>query len=99
MTLWSLVIPWVVDVDYYLERIAVKLADFFGAFTNVVIFIFVVAIFCSFILWLIVPIVELHKRALLKKIYERLLETQELVYSIRDGINALQRKNKDDADL
>jgi hypothetical protein len=72
-----------VDIDYYLERISIKLANLFGVFYNVVLFLFVSIVFCSFILWLIVPMIELRKKALLKKIYEQLVETQELVYSIK----------------
>jgi len=85
--------PRAVDLDYYLERIAVKLANFFGVFTDAVLFLMLVAVFCSFILWLIVPLIELHKRALLKKIYERLLETQELVYSIKKSLSEQNQRN------
>jgi hypothetical protein len=77
----------IVEIDYYLERISIKLANLFGAFYYIVLLLFVAIVFCSFILWLLLPIIEFRKKALLKKIYEQLAETHELVYSIKQQLS------------
>ncbi len=84
---YYIISPRIADIDYYLERISIKLVNLFGVFANVVLFLFVAVVFCSFILWLIIPLIEFRKKALLKKIYEQLVETQDIVYSIRQDIS------------
>jgi hypothetical protein len=79
--------PRIAEIDYYLERISIKVVNMFGTFYDIVLFLFVAVVFCSFILWLMLPIIEFRKKALLKKIYEQLVETQDLVYSIKEQLS------------
>ncbi len=76
-------------LDYYLERISVKWADLFGAFSRIVLLFFLALIFCSFILWLIIPVVELRKSARLRQIHEQLAQMQEVIYSIKEHLGRL----------
>ncbi len=64
-------------LDYYLERFSIKLADLFGAFSQLVIILFVILLFFSLLLWLAMPFIEISKRNLLRKIYYRLEETEK----------------------
>lgn len=75
-------------LDYYLERAAVKMAALSGAFSKLLILLFFVIILCSFIMWLIIPFIEIRKKMLLNRIYERLGETQELLLSIREKLDS-----------
>jgi hypothetical protein len=87
------ILPQVAELDYYLERASVKLVNLFGTFHDVILFLFVAVVFCSFLLWLIIPIIELRKKSLLKKIYEQLVETQELMLSIKKDLSDSASRN------
>jgi len=76
-------------LDYYLERASVKWADLFGVFSRIVLLFFLALIFCSFILWLIIPVVELRKSARLKQIHEQLAQMQEVIFSIKEHLGRL----------
>jgi hypothetical protein len=88
-------IPRVIDMDYYLERASIRLVNLFGTFYDVVLFLMVAVFFCSLVMWLILPIIEYRKKVLLKKIYEQLLETQEIVYSIKKDLSNSIGKDQD----
>ena len=66
-------------LDYYLERTSIKLAELFGAFSSFILLILVVTVFCSCILWLLIPYIELRKTKLLQKIYDHLVESEKLL--------------------
>ncbi len=80
------ILPRVAEVDYYLERISIKLVNLFGVFYDVLLFIIVAIVFCSIVLWIILPVVELRKKSLLKKIYAQLIENQEVLCSINQHL-------------
>ena len=77
-----IVTPRLAEIDYYLERISIKLANLFGIFYDVVLFLFIALVFCSLVLWLMIPIIEFKKKNLLKKIHGQLDETKDILYSI-----------------
>ncbi|MBI5787645.1 MAG: hypothetical protein HZA78_02155 [Candidatus Schekmanbacteria bacterium] len=79
------------QVDYYLERLSIKLADLFGAFSSFFALLFVVLIFISLLLWLILPFIEISKKNLLQKIYGSLLETEKQLTLLNER---LERSNR-----
>lgn len=79
---YYIVTPRITEIDYYLERISIKMVNLFGVFHDVILFLFVALVFCSLILWLLIPIIEFKKKNLLKKIHGQLNEIQGSLYSI-----------------
>ncbi len=82
-------------IDYYMERMSIKLAELFGAFTTFFILLFLVMAFCSFLLWLILPYIELRKTNLLQKIYHQLVESKDLLASLDRRLSEREEKSDD----
>ncbi len=83
-------------IDYYLERISIKVADLFGAFSSFIVLLFVVMTFCSFVLWLILPYIELRKTKLLQKIHDHLVESEKLLVSLNKRFSDERDEESDD---
>lgn len=80
-------------VDYYLERISIKLAELFGAFSKFLILLFIIMMFCSFVLWLIMPFIEIRKKILLQKIYHHLAETEKQLTDLNKKLDKKEKRN------
>ncbi len=80
-------------VDYYLERISIKLAELFGAFSTFFILLFIVMAFFSLLLWLVLPYIELRKTNLLQKIYHQLVESKHLLVSLDRRLSEREEKS------
>ncbi len=98
MMLNFIIPPQIAETSYYMERISIKLANLFGVFADILLFLFIVILFCSLLLWIMLPIIEFRKKTLLNKIHAQLVDNYEELRSINRCLSDLTATTEETKD-